>query len=93
MQNTQYSSAGFRMNTTQAVVGVVLLGAGGLIGIAGMIVGSSALFSAARRWFRELEVPPTDVVKHKWTQTKAATTAGAQAWHGSNGMPAHSGRT
>ena len=90
MQNTQSISPGIKLNSTQMVVGVVLVGAAGLIGMSGAIVGGHALMSAARRWFRELEVPPTEVVKHKWNQTKEAATAGAQAWHGGNGMRAHS---
>ena len=90
MHISQSSSAGFQMNTTQVMVGAVLLGAGCIIGIAGMITGGHALFSSTSRWLRELEVPPTEVVKHKWDQTKAATTAGAQAWHSADGMHAQS---
>jgi hypothetical protein len=90
MHNSQSSLAGFQVNSTQVMVGAVLLGAGGLIGMAGLIVGGHAMISSTRRWFRELEVPPTEVVKHKWDQTKAATMAGAQAWHTSNGMHAQS---
>jgi hypothetical protein len=92
MQNTQSFTPAIKVNSTQAVVGAVLVGAGCLMGMAGAIVGGHAILSATRRWFRELEVPPTEVVKHKWNQTKAASTAGAQAWHGSNGMKAHSAR-
>jgi len=92
MHNSHSSTAGFQINNTQAMVGAVLIGAGSLIGMAGAVVGGFAVFSAARRWLRELEVPPTEVVRHKWSQTKAATQAGAHAWHGSNGVHAHSGR-
>jgi hypothetical protein len=92
MHNKQNSAAGFQMNTTQVVVGGVLIGAGCLIGLAGAIVGGHAMVSGMQRWFRELEVPPTEVVKHKWGQARAATMAGAQAWHGANGVHAHSGR-
>lgn len=92
MHNSQISSAGFQMNRTQAMVGAVLVGSGALIGMAGAVIGGLALVSAASRWIHQLEVPPTDVAKQKWSQAKAATQAGAQAWHHSNGMPAHSGR-
>jgi hypothetical protein len=86
MKNGQsYSS--FQINTTPLVVGAALIGAGALMGVTGMLVGGTALASASRKWFRELEVPPSEVVKHKWNQTKAATTAGAGAWqHHNNGM-------
>jgi len=91
MHNSSSSSAGFQMNRTQVTVGAVLFGAGCLIGLAGAVVGGSALFNACQRWFSELEVPPTEVVKQKWDQTKAATLAGAHAWHSANGVHAHSG--
>jgi hypothetical protein len=91
MENQQISPAGkFQLNSAPIVVGAVLIGVGGLIGMSGLIVGGTALMSATRRWFRELEVPPGEVVKHKLGQTKAATVAGATAWHHHNGMqPAH----
>ena len=79
-----YSS--FQINTTPMIVGAALIGAGGLIGLSGMIVGGTAMMSATRKWFRELEVPPSEVVKHKWGQTKAATTSAASAWQHHNGM-------
>jgi hypothetical protein len=91
MENQQISPVGkFQVNSAPVVVGAVLIGVGGLIGISGVIVGGTALMSAARRWFRELEVPPSEAVKHKLGQTRAATVAGATAWHHHNGMqPAH----
>jgi hypothetical protein len=89
MKNSQQSSGEVQLNTTPMIVGVALVAAGGLIGLAGVIIGGSALLSATRKWLGELEVPPSDVVKHKWDQTKAATTAGATAWHQHhhNGVP------
>lgn len=87
----QYTANGFKLNRTPMIVGACLIGAGSIIGITGMIVGGTAMFSATRQWFRELEVPPSEVVKHKWGQTKAATVAGASAWqqHHHNGVHAH----
>jgi hypothetical protein len=91
MDNMQNSPSGkFQLNSAPIVVGAVLIGVGGLIGMSGVIVGGSALMSATRRWFRELEVPPTEAVKHKLSQTRAATVAGATAWQHHNGaQPAH----
>jgi hypothetical protein len=91
MENQQSSApAKFQLNSAPMVVGAVLIGVGGLIGMSGLIVGSTALMSATRRWFRELEVPPSEAVKHKLGQTRAATVAGATAWHHHNGLqPAH----
>jgi hypothetical protein len=79
-----YSS--FQVNTTPLVVGAALIGAGMLIGFTGILVGGTALVSASRKWISELDVPPSEAVKHKWHQTKAATTAGASAWQQHNGM-------
>ena len=92
MHNSHSSPAAFELNTTQAMTGAVLVAAGTMIGLAGAIIGGHALMMAASRWFGDLEVPPTEVVRHKWAQTKAATHAGATAWHGANGVRAHSGR-
>jgi hypothetical protein len=82
--------AKFQLNGAPMVVGAVLIGVGGLIGMSGLIVGGTALMSATRRWFRELEMPPSEAVKHKLGATRAATVAGATAWHHHNGaQPAH----
>jgi hypothetical protein len=87
---TQTSTPAFQFNNTQIVVGAVLLCAGGLIGMTGLIIGGGALVSATRHWLDELEESPSEVVRHKWHQTKAATNAGAEAWHAHNGLHAHS---
>ncbi len=88
MKNGQNSSSiGFQLNSTPMIVGAALVGAGAIIGFTGMIVGGSAMINATRQWFRDLEVPPSQVVKHKIGQTKAATVAGASAWqHHNNGV-------
>ena len=91
MENMQNPPMGkFQLNSAPIIVGAVLIGVGGLIGLSGLVVGGSAIMSATRRWFRELEVPPSEAVKHKLGQTRAATIAGASAWQQHNGaQPAH----
>jgi hypothetical protein len=92
MKNGQsYSMNSFQLNGTPMIVSAALVGAGTLIGLTGLFVGVGTITSAARKWFRELEVPPSEVVKHKWGATKAATHAGASAWqqHQQNGMHTH----
>ena len=81
-----YQTGGFNMNSTPMIVGACLIGAGSLIGITGMIVAGTTMMSAARQWFRELDVPPSEVVKQKFGQTVAATAAGASAWKQHNAM-------
>ena len=56
-----------------------MVGAGTLIVLAGLAVGSGHLVSATRRWVNEMEVPPSELAKLKWTQTRAAVSAGASA--------------
>jgi len=56
-----------------------MVGAGTLIVLAGLAVGSGHLVSATRRWVNEMEVPPSELAKLKWAQTRAAVSAGASA--------------
>jgi len=81
-----YSSSAFQLNTTPMIISGALLGAAGLLGLAGMIVGGVTLISAAQQWINDQDVPPSELMKHKWHQTKAATAAGASAWQHHNGM-------
>jgi hypothetical protein len=43
------------------------------------------VLSAARRWIREMEVPPSELARIKWGQAKTAAAATA-TWQ--NGVPA-----
>jgi hypothetical protein len=61
----------------------MLIGIGGLLGFTGMLLGSSAIVSAARRRVNQLEQPPSELAKRAWQQARAATTAGAKAWRDS----------
>jgi len=58
----------------------VLIGIGGLLGFAGMVLVSSAIVSADRRRVNQIEQPPSELAKRTWQQARAATTAGAKAW-------------
>jgi hypothetical protein len=72
------------------IVGAVLIGAGAMTALAGLIVGGSHLISATRKWVQEMEVPPSDLAKAKWAQARAAASAGASAWRSgspSDGAP------
>jgi len=88
-----YSSvqSGFQLNTTPVIIGAVLVSVGALVGITGVLIGGSAVFSATRGWVRELEVPPGEIARQKWDQTRAAATAGARAWQHHDGVAARSG--
>ena len=64
-----------------------LFGIGAALGLIGAAVSGSAVYGAIRRKVREMEVPPRELAKQKWTQTKAATVAGIGAWQ--RGAKAH----
>lgn len=62
------------------ITGIVLVGAGGVLTLAGFVVGTSHLLATTRQWMRELEVPPSELARLRWAQAKAAATAGSSAW-------------
>jgi hypothetical protein len=72
--------AGVQVNQGLVVGGVVLVGLGGLLGATGIMLLTTAIVSAARRWMRQLERPPRETARLRWEQAKAATSAGAEAW-------------
>lgn len=85
-QTSSSPSSGIQVDRSAVITGAALIGVGGLIAVVGMIVSGTAIASACRKWLRDLEVPPSEVVKHKWDQTKAATAAGTAAWQHHNGI-------
>jgi hypothetical protein len=85
-QTSSSSSTAFQVNRSLIITGAALIGTGALIAMAGVIVSGSALAAASREWFRELDVPPGEVLKHTWGQTKAAASAGSAAWQQHNGI-------
>jgi hypothetical protein len=79
------------MDSGPLIVGAALIGAGAVIGLAGMVIGGVAVLSATRRWVGQLDQPPAEVARQKWAQARAATMAGASAWQ--DGVPAGSRNT
>lgn len=88
MKTSQMSAPGSTLDAAPMITSAALIGAGTLIGLVGMIVSGTALFSATRQWFRDLEMPAGDVAKQKWDQTVAAAVAGASAWQRRGSAPA-----
>jgi hypothetical protein len=72
------------------VTGAALVAAGGLLALAGMVIGGGHLLTAIRRWVRDMDVPPSELAKLKLAQAKAAASAGADAWQ--NGPQARTAR-
>jgi hypothetical protein len=78
------------------ITSAAMVGAGTLIALAGLAVGSGHLVSVTRQWIGEMEVPPSELARLKWTQARTAMTAGAAAgaaaWqNGTQSLPAPSG--
>ena len=84
--STQQTSSLPEFRTGPMITSAALVGAGTLIALAGLAVGGSHLFSATRRWIREMETPPREQARIKWAQAKTAASAGAAAWQ--NGVSA-----
>ena len=80
------SCSGARMKSGRLRAGGALIGLGGFFALAGTALAGSALMAAARQFIAEMEVPPGELARQKWSQAKAATAAGATAWR--NGQSA-----
>jgi hypothetical protein len=87
MTNSRDPERAFRLNTRPLIVGGVLMGLGGVLGLAGIVVSGSAMAAAVRDWANRQEVPPSELARHHWARAKAATVAGAATWR--NGTQEH----
>ena len=87
MTNSRDPERAFRLNTRPLIVGGALIGLGGVLGLAGIVVSGSCLAAAARDWASRQEVPPSELARHHWARAKAATVAGATTWR--NGTREH----
>ena len=67
-------------NSKALIVGIALVATGSLISLCGMGISGTAAVNAFRRWIMAQQEPPSQIVKRKISQAKAATTAGASAW-------------
>jgi len=80
MSNGENGTSGPQFRSGPLIVSAVLVGAGTLIALSGLAIGSGYVVSATRQWIREMETPPSEVAKAKWAQARAAVSAGASAW-------------
>jgi len=80
MANSRNPERAFRLNSRPLIVGGVLMGLGGVLGLAGLVVSGSSLAAAARDWANRQEMPPGELARHHWHRAKAATAAGTTAW-------------
>jgi H+/Cl- antiporter ClcA len=87
MTNSRNPERAFRLNSRPLIAGGVLMGLGGVLGLAGIVVSGSCMAAAVRDWANRQEVPPTELARHHWHRAKAATAAGTTAWR--NGTQEH----
>jgi hypothetical protein len=91
MTNSSRTDTAFRLNTRPLIVGGALMGLGGLLGLAGIVISGTALAAAMRDWASRQEVPPSEMARQQWYRAKSATAAGATAWR--NGAREHASRS
>jgi hypothetical protein len=62
------------------ITSAAMVGGGTLIALVGLAIGGGHLVTATRRWINEMEVPPSELARLKWSQARSAYAAGAAAW-------------
>jgi hypothetical protein len=70
--------------------GAALFGVGGLLCASGASLCIGAVVDATRRWVGQLDEPPSRRARRRWSQVRAATSAGVDAWR-HDGPPATPG--
>ena len=91
MSNDENRGNGPQFRTAPLITSAAMVGAGTLIALTGLAIGGGYLLSATRRWINEMEVPPSELARQKWTQARAAMSAGAAAWqNGAQNQPSRS---
>ena len=84
--------SGPQFQAVPLITSAAMIGGGTMIVLAGLAVGGGHLLSTTRRWVNEMDVTPSELARMKWTQARAAMSAGAQAWqNGSGPVPVQAG--
>ena len=78
--STEHNSSWPELRIGPMITGAALVGGGSLIVLAGLAVAGSHLLLATRRLIRQMEVPPSEQARIKWSQARSAAVAGASAW-------------
>lgn len=79
-ENGENGRSGPQFRAAPLITSAALVGAGTLIALAGLAVGGTHLMTVIRQWVRDMEVPPSELARQKWTQARAAVSAGTAAW-------------
>src|SRR5438105_11480876 len=76
MSNGENRRNGPEFRTAPLITSATMVGVGTLIALTGLAFGFQHLVSATRQWVNEMEVPPRELARLKWTQARAAMAAG-----------------
>ena len=90
MNMSENRRTGPQFRTAPLVISAAMVGGGTLIALTGLAIGGGHLASVTRQWISEMDVPPSELARLKWTQARAAVAAGATAWQ--NGPQSGSAR-
>lgn len=91
MGDGESRTKGPRFRTAPLITSAVMVGTGTLVALTGLAVGAGYLLSATRQWINEMDVPPSELARLKWTQARTAMAAGAAAWqNGAQHQPSRS---
>jgi hypothetical protein len=92
MSNGENRSSRPQFRPAPLITSAAMVGGGTMIVLAGLAVGAGHLLSTTRQWLNEMEVRPSELARIKWTQARAAMSAGTQAWqNGSESVPTRAG--
>jgi hypothetical protein len=80
MSDSDNRTNGPQFQSAPLITSAAMVGAGTLIVLAGLAIGGGHVASVARRWVNDMEVPPSELARLKWSQARAAVSAGASAW-------------
>jgi hypothetical protein len=93
MSNGENRNGGPQFRTATLVTSAAMVGGGSIIALAGLALGGGHMMAATRRWVNSMDVPVSQLAKSKYTQARAAMSAGTQAWqkNGSSAAPVPAG--
>lgn len=80
MTNNEVAGARLQVDKRLLTASAVLIGVGGALGFAGMMLGGSIVLTAGRKWMQQMDASPRELATLKWQQANAASRAGKQAW-------------
>jgi hypothetical protein len=80
MTDQSDGTTAIELNRPLLTGGLVLIGVGAVIALAGSIAATVAAVGATRSWVRQWDEPPSAVARRRYAQARSAAVAGAQGW-------------